>query len=123
MSYFYASEAELFAFYRIPKLLITDKRFENIKCEAKLLYGLFVGRMSLSLKNGWLDQQNRANIYYTIESIMEDLHCGHGKAGLLLVELERFHLLERKRQGQGKPDRLYVLKFTSDSTDFRKSEI
>jgi hypothetical protein len=50
---------------------------------------------------------------------MKNLHCGHGKAGMLLAELERCNLLERKRQGLGKPDRLYALKFTSDGTDFR----
>ena len=111
MNYFYGDEAERFVFYRIPKSLITDKRFERLKCEAKLLYGLMLNRMALSLKNNWLDRQNRAFIYYTIESIMEDLHCGHGKAGKLRSELETYGLLQRKRQGQGKPDRLYVLKF------------
>lgn len=111
MNYFYGDEAERFVFYRIPKGLITDNRFEHLKCDAKLLYGLMLDRMALSIKNNWLDKQNRAFIYYTIESIMEDLHCGHGKAGKLLSELETYGLLYRKRQGQGKPDRLYVLKF------------
>ncbi|WP_352415951.1 replication initiator protein A [Oscillibacter ruminantium] len=123
MNYFYGNEAELFAFYRIPKVLITDNRYGNMKCEAKLLYGLLLDRMTLSMKNGWLDAQNRAFIYYTIESIMEDLSCGHGKAGLLLAELERYGLLERKRQGLGKPDRLYVLKFMFGSIDFRKPTV
>lgn len=111
MNYFYGSEADQFVFYRIPKGLITDKQFEMLKCDAKLLYGLMLDRMALSLKNNWLDEQKRAFIYYTIESIMEDLHCGHGKAGKLLAELEHYSLLQRKRQGQGRPDRLYVLKF------------
>ncbi|KAF5068617.1 hypothetical protein DSECCO2_241370 [anaerobic digester metagenome] len=111
MNYFCGDEAERFALYGIPKSLITDKRFERLKCEAKLLYGLMLDRMALSIKNNWLDRQNRAFIYYTIESAMEDLHCGHGKAGKLLSELEIYGLLQRKWQGQGKPDRLYVLKF------------
>lgn len=42
---------------------------------------------------------------------MEDLGCKHEKAGKLLAELEKYGLLKRVRQGQGKPDRLYLLKF------------
>lgn len=112
MNYFYSDEAERFVFYRIPKELITEKRFEQLKYKAKLIYGLMLNRMALSIKNNWLYGQNRAFIYYTIEIIMEDLHCGHGKAGKLLAELEEYYgLLQRKRQGQGRPDRLYILKF------------
>lgn len=111
MDYFYGNQAEFFSFYRIPKVLITDKRFQKLSCEAKLLYGLLIDRMSLSLKNQWLDDQNRVYIYYTIESIMEDLGCGHCKAGKLLSDLEQHQLLHRVRQGLSKPDRLYPLSF------------
>lgn len=112
MDYFYGREADQFTFYRIPKPLITDNRFRNMKCEAKLLYGLMLDRMALSVKNGWLDAHNRVYIYYTVESIMEDLGCKHEKAGKLLAELEKYGLLTRVRQGLGKPDRLYPAKFT-----------
>lgn len=111
MDFFYGDQAEFFSFYRIPKVLITDKRFRKLSCEAKLLYGLLIDRMSLSMKNQWLDRQNRVYIYYTIENIMEDLCCGHEKAGKLLADLERHQLLHRVRQGLCKPDRLYPLSF------------
>lgn len=111
MDYYYGKEAGQYAFYRIPKLLIANKRFENMKCKAKLLYGIMLDRMDLSIKNGWLGAQNRVFIYSTIESIMEDLGCKHEKVGKLLAELEKYGLLKRVRQGQGKPDRLYLLKF------------
>ena len=102
MVFFYGDQSEFFSFYRIPKLLITDKRFKNLSCEAKLLYGLLIDRM---------DKQRRIYIYYTIENIMEDLGCGHEKAGKLLADLERHQLLHRVRQGLCKPDRLYPLSF------------
>ena len=73
MDFFYGDQSEFFSFYRIPKLLITDKRFKSLSCEAKLLYGLLIDRMSLSKKNEWTDKQKRIYIYYTIENIMEDL--------------------------------------------------
>ena len=57
MDFFYGDQSEFFSFYRIPKLLITDKRFKSLSCEAKLLYGLLIDRMSLSKKmNGWISR-------------------------------------------------------------------
>ena len=86
MDFFYGDQSEFFSFYRIPKALITEKQFENLFCEAKLLCGLLIDRMSLSKKNEWMDKQKRVYIYYTIEKIMEDLGCGHRKAGKLLSD-------------------------------------
>jgi len=116
MDFFYGDQSEFFSFYRIPKRLITDKRFKSLFCEAKLLYGLLIDRMSLSKKNEWMDKQRRIYIYYTIENIMEDLGCGHEKAGKLLADLEKHQLLYKVRQGLGKPDRLYPLQFLKIQT-------
>ena len=116
MDFFYGDQSEFFSFYRIPKALITEKQFKNLSCEAKLLYGLLIDRMSLSKKNEWMDKQKRVYIYYTIEKIMEDLGCGHCKAGKLLSDLEKHQLLYKVRQGLGKPDRLYPLQFLKIQT-------
>lgn len=116
--YFYGAAAEQFAFYRIPKALFKDKVFQDISTDAKVLYGLMLDRMSLSVKNGWFDEQNRVYIIYTIENIMEDLHCADQKAGKLLSELDTkkgVGLIERIRQGLGKPNIIYVKNFISTS--------
>jgi hypothetical protein len=78
--YFYGHEdAEQFLFYRILKTLITGEGFREVSVEAKLLYGLMLDRLSLSMKNGWFDDLNRAYIVYTVEDIMSDLQCGNQK--------------------------------------------
>ena len=64
LPYYYGQETIQYAFYRIPKLLVTDERFQGISTDAKLLYGLLLDRMSLSLENGWVDEENRAYIYF-----------------------------------------------------------
>lgn len=120
--YFYADEASQFSFFRIPKLLITSLRFKSVSTEAKLLYGLLLDRMELSTKNGWLDDLNRVFIYYTIESISEDLSCGRDKAMKMLAELEQVELIERARQGRGKPSRIYVKRFTENVSESKKSK-
>ncbi len=56
--YYYGIEAEQFSFYRVPRLLIKDRRFKGLSSDAKLLYGLMLDRMALSMKNGWLDGEN-----------------------------------------------------------------
>ena len=111
--YHYNGEAENYSFYRVPKILFTDTYFDRLSTDAKLLYGLLLDRMQLSLKNGWLDDAGRVFIYYTVESIMEALTCGNKKAGQLLAELDAkkgIGLISRVRQGLGKPDRIYVHK-------------
>ena len=114
--YFYGAESEQFSFYRIPKVLFTEEQFKNLSAEAKVLYGLLLDRMSLSAKNGWQDKENRVYIIFTIEDIMEAMGCADQKAGKLLHELEsKCRLIERKRQGLGKPNLIYVKNFVTPS--------
>lgn len=114
--YFYGAESEQFSFYRILKVLFTEERFKNISAEAKVLYGLLLDRMSLSAKNGWQDKENRVYIIFTIENIMEAMGCADQKTGKLLHELEsKGRLIERKRQGLGKPNLIYVKNFVTPS--------
>lgn len=115
--YYYGSEADQYAFFRIPKLLVFDERFRGISTDAKLLYGLMLDRMGLSLKNGWLDRENRVYIYFPVEEVMEMLNCKSEKATKLLAELDSkrgIGLIERVRQGQGRPSIIYVKNFAAN---------
>lgn len=112
--YFYGGQADQYTFIRIPKLLITDKIFASLTIQAKMLYGLMLDRMSLSIKNQWFDAQNHAYIYFSIEDIMELLNCGRNKAVKSLQELDSetgIGLIEKKRQGFGKSNIIYVKSF------------
>lgn len=112
--YYYGAEAEQYAFFRIPKLLITDPQFKSLSTDAKLLYGLMLDRMSLSVKNGWLDDEGRVYIYFTLDDVDEQLGYKRDKAMKLLAELDTdkgIGLIERVRQGQGRPTRIYVKRF------------
>ena len=111
--YFYGRGTEQYAFYQVPKILITDDQFADITTDAKLLYSLMLDRSSLSAKNGWLDENGKVYIYYTLEQIMTDMHCANQKATKLLKELETKGLIERKKRGQGKVTRIYVRDFAT----------
>ena len=107
LDYFYGQVGELFSFYRIPKALFLESRFQNLSTDAKTLYGILLDRMSLSAKNGWLDEQGRVFIIFTIEDVKRALCCADNKATKLLRELEEFGLIERKRRGLGRPSLVY----------------
>lgn len=107
---FKINEAERFKFIRVPKVLF-EPRYKNLSTDAKILYSLLFERMELSRKNGWHDDDGSVYIYFTLEEVCEVLECGHDKATKLFCELESYALLRRKKQGFGKPAKLYVLKF------------
>ena len=114
--FFRLEESEQYAFYRVPKVLFTNDRYWNLSTDAKMLYGLLLDRMALSQKNGWVDEEGRVFIIYTIDKIMEALGCGNKKAIQLLSELEKkADLIMRKKQGLGKPNLIYVKKFIATS--------
>ena len=116
--YFYGQQSEQFSFYRIPKILFSQNKFWNVSTDAKLLYGILLDRMNLSARNGWLDEAGRVYIIFTIEEIKESLGCAEKKAVKLLDELEKkAELIERKRQGLGKPNLIYVKNFISGSVE------
>ena len=115
-NYFYGDEATEFSYFRIPCQLITHPRFKHLSTDSKLLYGMLLDRMSLSIKNEWYDDTGRVYIYYTVEEICNNLTCGRDKAMKLLAELDTVKgigLIDRVKQGQGKPTRIYVKRFTT----------
>jgi len=112
--YYYGGEADQYTFYRLPKALFTNSRYKDISDGAKILYGLMIDRMSLSIKNGWTDEQDRVYIIFTLEDAQEYMNCKHDKGVKMFAELDTekgVGLIERVRQGQGKPAIIYVLKF------------
>ena len=113
LDYFYGQSGELFSYFRIPKALFQDHRFRQLSTDARTLYGILLDRMSLSAKNGWLDEQGRVYIIYTVREVQESLCCAEHKSVKLFRELEDIDLIERKRRGLGRPSLIYVKDFSS----------
>ena len=112
--YFRAEESDQFSFFRIPKALFTEKEFQSLSTDAKLLYGILLDRISLSKKNGWIDGDGYVYIIYTIAELQELLRMSHTTVTKLLYELDSVHgigLIERYRQGNNRPSVIYVKNF------------
>lgn len=121
-NYYYGNQADQFSFIRIPRVLLVDPLFEPLTIQAKLLYGVLLDRMGISMRNGWFDEQNRVYIIYQISEIQEDLGFSKKKAIDYLTELEHFGLVEKKRRGRGLPSILYVKSFMVQTFEARSVE-
>ncbi len=118
-AYYHGEEPKQFQFYMIPKTLIDNKEF-TVSIDAKFMYSVMLDRASLSYKNGWIDEENRVYIIFTIDKVQEVLDCSKGKAVKVLQELDTekgIGLIERKKStGMGKPDIIYVKDFMTGTT-------
>ena len=126
--YIYDIEAEQYSFLRVPKILLQNDAYRGLSADAKMLYSLLLDRVGMSIQNGWKDEFNRVFIIFSIDEIKRSLNCGKNKAIQLLQELEeKVDLIERKKQGLGKPNLIYVKSFIrtvdeSGITNFLKCE-
>ena len=122
--YFYGAQADQFSFYRVPSVFFTEKKYSGMSTDAKVLYAILLRRMELSAKNDWIDREGRVFIVFPIDEIKEMMGCGKNKAIQLLDELEeKVGIIERKRQGQGKPSIIYVKNFIekdAEEANFQK---
>ena len=110
-AYYEKDQADQYSFIRIPKAMLTEDVFAPLSVEAKILYGLLLDKISASVKNQWLDEENKAYVIYQITDIMEDMNISKKKAIASLKELEEVGLVEKKLKGLGQPSLLYVKKF------------
>ncbi len=108
MDYFYGTQADRFSFIPIPKTLMTEKVFSRLHSWAKITYGFLMDRMKFSLKNQWVDDEGLVYVVYPLDEIQEDMGISRKQAEGYLEELEQAGLLERRPQGFGLPDRIYL---------------
>lgn len=80
----------------------------EINDTAKMVYLLLYDRARLSMQNGWLDEDGRVYVYYTEEHLSEALRRTEATIRTAMNTLEHRGLIRRKRQGAGRPNRIYV---------------
>ncbi|MBQ3924560.1 MAG: replication initiator protein A [Firmicutes bacterium] len=109
--YFHGEQVGNYTFFRVPKALFTNPKYKDLSTDAKLLYSLMLDRVALSTVNDWKDKCGHIYIYFTVNEIMKEMACCKQTAVNLLNELEKVALIERRKQGLGKPNRIYVKHF------------
>ena len=112
----------LTSFYILPRQLFDSSC--PLSLEAKVLFALILDRTDLSIKNDWRDKDGKIYIYYTIEEAQEKLGYGRSKIIRIFKELENNKYIIRKKQGLGKPSRVYINSwhFISDTSEEARNE-
>ena len=109
-NYFTLEEVAKEQFIRVPKVFIEeDSKYFSMSAMTKLLYGVLLDRNTLSIKNGWVDEDKRVFFLFKQESLCRVLGTKDPKTiRKYLNELEKYGLLERKKQGVNLSDKLYL---------------
>ena len=109
--------ANQYAFLPMPYLIIRHPAYKDLGYGEKILYTLMLNRLALSNqvsnKEKYSDANGRIYIIYTVDQVCEELNCSNKTAVEFLKNLTAIGLIERVRQGQGKPSLTYIKDFAS----------
>ena len=122
--YFYGTQAQQYAFYMLPQVLFTEEKFRVLSTDAKVLYSLLLARASLSQRNSetFQDDDGKTYVFFKREDVLYYLQCTKEKSAEYFRELDDIGLIERKRQGQGKPVKIYVKQFYKDDESVKDDQ-
>ena len=87
----------------LPRFLLQDEQLRDISNDAKVLYALLLDRASVSRQNGYIEPDGTIRLYFTLEQAQKKLHRSRQSATRIFRELEYSGLINRKKQGLGKP--------------------
>lgn len=103
-----------YKFYMIPKELFVNERYTSLSPAAILLYGILLDRLTLSIKNNWIDKNGNVYLIFTRKEIQKLLHISDKTCTKVFKELVDTKLLLEKSQGKAKPKLLYPAQMTHD---------
>lgn len=112
-------------FIQVPKQFMNkNSKYFKLNPISKLLYGMLADRNSLSIKNGWIDENKRIFFLFSQQSMSNLLGDIDPKTvRKYLRDLEDIGLLFRERQGRGNPDRLYLLQIDVEESLYDNDDI
>ena len=84
---------------------------------AKVLYAVLLDRTNLSRANGWTDEGGNIVVVFPLDKLADWVDKGPSTVKNALNELEVAGLIERRRCGNGLPNRIYVKQPDSQDID------
>ena len=108
--YYKANEEVTLRFYQMPKVLFNNPIYKGLSLGAKATYSILRDRQDLSIKNNWVDEEGNIYLVFSIENLSELLEIDRKTVMKYKKELVDYGLIIDKRLGQGKANRIYVLK-------------
>ena len=98
------------SFFCIYEDLFLDENnvWTDVSQEAKIVYFAMYSRLRASLINDWIDKDGKTFLYFSLEDVEKYMRCAEQKALKIKKELVSAGLIIEVRQGQGKPNRVYL---------------
>lgn len=117
--YYKANEEVSLRFYQMPKVLFTNPKYQKLSLGAKATYSILRDRQEISIKNNWVDDEGLIYLVFDVDTLANLLQVTRKTAIKYKKELVKFDLLVDKRRGQGRANRIYVLKpETVENTEY-----
>ena len=108
---FYTAQEEVtIRFYQVPKSLFDNPIYKGLSLAPKLMYSILRDRLDLSIKNNWEDEKGYIYLIFSVEELSTLLEAGVRSVIRYKKILVKYRLIIDKRVGQGKPNRVFVLK-------------
>ena len=97
-------DSKLLPYLPYPRFLLDV----DLTQTAKVLYAVLLDRANLSRANGWVDEDGNIYIVFPLNKVADLVDKGPSTVKNALNELETAGLIERRRCGNGMPNRIYV---------------
>ena len=108
---FYTLKEEItLRFYQTPKALFKIPKYKGLSLGPKLMYSILRDRLELSIKNNWKDEKGYIYLIFSVEELASLLEMDRTAVMRYKKLLVDYNLIIDKRLGQGRPNRIYVLK-------------
>ena len=95
-------------FYMLHKVLFVNEKYKKLSDSAKVTYAILNDRVSLSIKNNWIDQNADIYFIFTNENLQEVLDKSKNTITKIKKELQEVGLLEQVKTGFNRPNKLYL---------------
>lgn len=119
--YKFTVKSPVASYVPLPRFLLLDEQLRDISNDAKVLYALLLDRASVSQQNGYVKPDGTIRLYFTLEQAQKKLHRSRQCATRIFRELEYSGLINRKKQGLGKPA-VITLNYPADARLITKEE-
>lgn len=103
-------------FYQVPKELFINPYYEKLNSDSKLLYALLLDRLSVSMKNKWIDEDGNIFLIFSRKEAQEKLNLSDKTVTKAFRQLTDVKLIYEKKQRFKKNNIIYVGKINHIST-------
>ena len=104
-------------FYRFPKALMSN-RYDSLMLESKVAYSFLLDMVSLSIENGWVNENGDVFVKIKRKELMKKLSIkGTQKMVKIMSELKSFGLIVEERVGFGRCNKIFLYDLEESSND------